>query len=309
MHETNTTHAHSRAHTNGMHALSTQTFYFTILSMTQNKYSHCRHHQLNALLFKLNDHASFINIRYTYNVDEAAWSADRIPIIPLAADGMPGAGTGARMGSAAAVCGTPPRLYVAGGTYFNGSLSGQSLQAIPSVQSIDVLLQNYKPGIKPQWKDHASLQNARRDFGLACFENTLYAVGGRVHPERDINLAHSISSNKPYTTVETFDTANPYAKWKELNSRLRVGRSGLALLVVGNSLLALGGEGEWQSSVATVETLDLADTSASWQLQPHMLSGRALSAGVAFNPTGTGVGNRNSTVSEQYDTILRTLSH
>ena len=105
--------------------------------------------------------------------------------------------------------------------------------------------------MQPTWKDHASLRNARRDFGLVCYKNTLIAVGGRENPERDIVVAHSISANKPLYSVETFDTTNPYAKWKELTSQLRVGRSGLALLVVGDTLLALGGEGEWQSSVAS----------------------------------------------------------
>ena len=90
--------------------------------------------------------------------------------------------------------------------------------------------------MQPTWKDHASLRNARRDFGLVCYKNTLIAVGGRENPERDIVVAHSISANKPLYSVETFDTTNPYAKWNELTSQLRVGRSGLALLVVGNTI-------------------------------------------------------------------------
>ena len=44
--------------------------------------------------------------------------------------------TGARMGSSAAVCGTPPRLYVAGGEVYNASTSapdGEQFQVIASL--------------------------------------------------------------------------------------------------------------------------------------------------------------------------------
>lgn len=54
---------------------------------------------------------------FTYNVLEGAWSATLLPKITPSRRMTEGFQfqTGARMGSSAAICGTPPRLYVSGG--------------------------------------------------------------------------------------------------------------------------------------------------------------------------------------------------
>lgn len=60
---------------------------------------------------------------FTYNVLEGAWSATLLPKITPSRRMTEGFQfqTGARMGSSAAICGTPPRLYVSGGEVFNKS--------------------------------------------------------------------------------------------------------------------------------------------------------------------------------------------
>ena len=85
--------------------------------------------------------------------------------------------------------------------------------------------------------------------------------------------------------------------WKQITSN-RVPRSGHSAVVIGSTLLTMGGEGVWQSSVATVESLDLSDPSFPWSLHQPMLSARAFHAAAWFptQPPGirSGTGGSNA---------------
>ena len=89
--------------------------------------------------------------------------------------------TGARMGASAAVCGTPPRLYVSGGEVFNKSDSvpdGMQFDVIGSLQSIDIAkLNDPKHPMSQQWLDHPDMLYPRRDHTLSCYQDQLFAVG------------------------------------------------------------------------------------------------------------------------------------
>eukprot|EP00729_Bicosta_minor_P014259 gene14259-17868_t len=228
---------------------------------------------------------------FTYNVLEGAWSATLLPKITPSRRMTEGFQfqTGARMGSSAAICGTPPRLYVSGGEVFNKSDSvpyGMKFDIIGSLQSIDIARLGHQP--VPQWLDHPDMLYPRRDHTLSCYQDKLFAVGGRSTPTywSDPKNFHTVENNVAMPYVEMYQT-NPHpllqkdTPWKQITSN-RVPRSGHSALVIGSTLLMMGGEGVWQSSVATVETLDLSDSTFPWSLQQPMLSARAFHAGVWF---------------------------
>ena len=85
------------------------------------------------------------------------------------------------MGASAAVCGTPPRLYVSGGEVFNKSDSvpdGMQFDVIGSLQSIDITkLNDPKHPMSQQWLDHPDMLYPRRDHTLSCYQDQLFAVG------------------------------------------------------------------------------------------------------------------------------------
>lgn len=128
----------------------------------------------------------------------------------------------------------------------------------------------------------------------------LRTEGGRSTPTywSDPKNFHTVENNVAMPYVEMYQT-NPHpllqkdTPWKQITSN-RVPRSGHSALVIGSTLLMMGGEGVWQSSVATVETLDLSDSTFPWSLQQPMLSARAFHAGVWF-PTVSPPGIRSGT--------------
>ena len=102
------------------------------------------------------------------------------------------------------------------------------------------------------WKTLANMKTPRYNFGLAYFNNKIYALGGIT------------SGRDRIKSVESFDGMS--STWNTENASMSVERASFGVAVLNDKMYAIGGEGAATSVLRSVESFD----GRKWKQEPMM---------------------------------------
>ena len=202
---------------------------------------------------------------YLYDPITDNWSVG--PEIPV----------GRRRGAAAAAV-HKGKIYLAGGIQ-NGHNSGRV-----------AWLDEYDPTTNT-WRILSDAPNDRDHVQAIVFDDKLYLVAGK-----QTNLGGNLNATVANVDVFDFDTET----WSTLPNPIPTPRGGSSLALLGNEILAIGGENVFGDGLNKTEALNLDDN--TWRFLPNLNQGRhgtqaIVNNGVVYIATGSpiiGGGNSNS---------------
>ena len=182
-----------------------------------------------------------------------------------------------RRGAAAATV-HKGKVYLAGGIQ-NGHTGGRV-----------AWLDEYNPTTNT-WRILPDAPNNRDHVQAIVFDDKLYLVAGK-----QTNLGGNLNATVADVDVFDFDTET----WSTLPNPIPTPRGGSSLALLGNEILAIGGENVFGDGLNKTQALNLEDN--TWRFLPNLNQGRhgtqvVVNNGVVYITTGSptvGGGNSNS---------------
>ena len=193
-----------------------------------------------------------------------------------------------RRGAAAAVV-YKGKIYLAGGIQ-NGHTGGR-------VSWLD----EYDPKTNT-WTILPDAPNDRDHVQAIIFDDKLYLVAGK-----QTNLGGNL--NATISLVDVFDFDNQ--TWSSLPNPIPTPRGGTSLALLGNEILAIGGESTSSGSLVKTEALNLEDN--TWRTLPNLVQGRhgtqaVVNNGVVYIAVGSPIiGGGNSKTQEVFYFIQKNV--
>jgi N-acetylneuraminic acid mutarotase len=186
----------------------------------------------------------------------------------------------ARQRGAAGAISYKGKIYLVGGIK-NGHVDG-----------IVNFLDEYDPTTN-QWQILPNAPNLRDHVQAVIFDDKLYLVAGK-----QTNLNGNVHATEPDVDVYDFDTQT----WTTLPNPIPTPRGGGSVALLGNEILAIGGESNSATSLNKTEALNLEDN--TWRTLPNLNEGRhgtqaIVNNGVVYIASGSPVSGANFTLSQE----------